>query len=117
MSAVRSVHDHDFSDVVLGSAIPVVVGLCVGWSVACEPLGSVLDELATGADWLGVVRLDIDEAPRTAAAYRMGSTPSVLVFSGGSLVLALPGIPSTTTILSMLQVVLPSAVRPTVEPA
>jgi hypothetical protein len=41
----------------------------------------------------------------------------VLIFSGGSLLLALPGVPTAATIIDMLQVALPSASPPTVEPA
>lgn len=103
MSAVRAVHDRDFGDVVLGSAVPVVVGLWAGGTSACEAVGRVLEEVAVHADWVGVVRLDVEESPRTAAAYRVEVTPSVLVFSGGSLVLALPELPSALTILGMLR--------------
>lgn len=117
MNGVRTVHDHDFRSVVLGSTIPVVVGFCASWSVACEPLGGVLDEIAAAVDWLGVVRLDVDTAPLTAGAYRVGSVPSVLVFNRGGLLVALPGVPAATTILAIVSAALPAPARPTIEPA
>jgi thioredoxin 1 len=113
MNGVLAVQDRDFRGVVLGSAVPVVVGFCAGWSAASAPLGAVLDELAAAAEWLGVARLDVDVAPRTAAAYRVSAAPSVLVFSGGCLLLALPGVPTTTTIMRMLRAALPEDGAPT----
>ena len=107
MNAVRRVHDHDFADVVLGAATPVVVGFCAGSSVACQALEPVLDELATGSPGLGVALVDVDDAPQTAAAHRVTTVPTVLAFSRGRLLLALPGTPSKDTILRMVELALP----------
>lgn len=109
MSVVRRVLDRDFADVVLGSAIPVVVGFSASWSAACAPLIAVLDELAVDATSPSVVRVDIDAAPRTAAAYGISSVPSVLVFNAGALVLALPGAPTSAAIKSMVHVAVPAS--------
>ena len=103
MSPVRSVHDHDFSDVVLGSAVPVVVGFCASdRPTACDPLVSVLDSLAAGGHRIGVARVDVDQAPLTSAAYGASTVPSVVVFDGGAMALALPGVPSLELVLHML---------------
>lgn len=107
MNPVRRVHDHDFADVVLGAATPVVVGFCAGSSAACDLLEPVLDELAAAAPGLGVALVDIDVSPRTAAAHRVTSVPTVLAFNAGQLLLALPGTPSQNTILSMVALALP----------
>lgn len=112
MNLVRPVHDHDFADVVLGSAIPVVVGFTASWPGGDDALDPMLDELAAGNDRVGVVRLDVDAAPRTASAYGITTVPSVLVFNRGQMVLALPGIPTPLTILSMLRVALPAEPSP-----
>lgn len=105
MNVVRKVHDGDFADVVLGSAVPVVVGFCADdRSPASEPLTVVLDEIAAAGSDLGVVRVDVDSAPRMSTAYGISVVPSVVVFSGGTMLLALPGVPSRDTILHMLRV-------------
>jgi thioredoxin 1 len=107
MSFVRRVGDHDFADVVLGAATPVVVGFGAASSPACATLEPALDELAAGAAWLAVALLDVDAAPGIAAAHQVASIPSVLAFSGGRLLVAIPGTPTTQTILRMLELALP----------
>lgn len=107
MNGVRRVHEHDFADIVLGAAMPVVVGFGATSSPACAPLEPALDELAAAAAWLAVALLDIDAAPGIAAAHQVASVPSVLAFSGGRLLLALPGTPTSQTILRMLELALP----------
>lgn len=114
MNMVRSVHDHDFAELVLGSAVPVVVGFfAVDRSDLCEPLVGVLDELAASGDGLGVVRVDVDEARRTSTAYGIDVVPSVVIFNAGTMLLAVPGVPSCDTVLHMLRAALPTtAVTP-----
>ncbi|MCD4536130.1 hypothetical protein LRP67_18730 [Nocardioides sp. cx-169] len=53
---------------------------------------------------VGTVRVDVDAAPRTSTAYGISVVPSVVVFSGGTMLLALPGVPSRDTILHILRV-------------
>ncbi|RYI98804.1 MAG: hypothetical protein EON52_27380, partial [Actinomycetales bacterium] len=107
VNSVRRVHDHDFADVVLGAATPVVVGFCAGSSAACDDLEPMLDELAAATPGLAVALLDVDQSPRTAVTRWDAAVPTVLAFSGGQLLLALPGTPSTNTILSMVALALP----------
>jgi len=114
VNVVRPAHDEDFADVVLGSAVPVVVGFCAAdRPAACEPLISVLEELAAAADDIGVVRVDVDDAPTTSAAYGISVVPSIVVFNAGTMVLALPGTPSRETVQHLLRVaVSPSTSAP-----
>lgn len=109
MTVVRTARDHDFGDVVLGAAVPVVVGFCTTVrSTPREPLVDVLEELAAIGDDIGVVRVDVGEAPLTAAVYGISVVPSVVVFNGGTMLLALPGVPGRDTILHLLRAALPA---------
>ena len=109
MNPVRRVHDHDFADVVLGAATPVVVGFCAGSSSTCEALEQVLDELAASSAGLAVALVDVDRSPQTATTHRVSSVPTVLAFSGGRLLLALPGTPTKDTMLRILELTVPRA--------
>ncbi|WP_205471858.1 co-chaperone YbbN [Nocardioides sp. SYSU D00038] len=91
MTLVHRVRDHDFSDVVLGAARPVLVGFHADWSRPCRQVGAVLDELAVELPWLGFVRLDVDTDPLTPATYDVTGLPSLLAFDRGEVVLSVIG--------------------------
>lgn len=91
MSRVRGVRDHDFTDVVLGASVPVLVDFHADWCGPCRQLGPVLDELATELTWMCFARLDVDASPVTAAAYRVTGLPTMLVFVAGEPVLSIVG--------------------------
>ena len=106
MNSVRRVYDHDFADVVLGAAAPVVVGFCAGSSVVCDLLEPVLDELAASSPGLQVALVDVDLAPGAAAAHQVSSVPAVLAFASGRQLFALPGTPALQTIQRILELAL-----------
>jgi thioredoxin 1 len=78
------VTDESFQKEVLESEIPVVVDF---WSTRCPPcqvMGGLLDEI--GPDYVGRVRilkLNVDQNPKTAMQYRVRSIPTVFFFNQG----------------------------------
>jgi thioredoxin 2 len=79
-----TVTDATFAADVEGSPLPVLLDLWAPWCGPCRHLGPVIDELA--GEWAGRVRvakLNVDENPTTAARFRVGSIPTLLVLNGG----------------------------------
>lgn len=101
-SAIRSVHDADFDDVVLGAGRPVLVAFHAPWCAPCRRLLPVIEELAVELDWMSFTQLDVDREVVTAAAYRVTGLPTLLLFDGGELVLSIIGVRSRTTIRQLL---------------
>lgn len=102
MRQILAVDDSNFGQIVLGSATPVVVGVGTPGSPASDALLTALRQVADAVDWLTVIGLDVDRAPRTRAAHDIGTAPAVLVFDHGRVVLVIPGVPAAETLRSLL---------------
>jgi thioredoxin 1 len=87
MSAVRSVTDESFAAEVERSPRPVLVEYWARWCPPCHLVGPVLEAIATEHEGnIDVVKLNIDENPRTAQRYGVLHVPTMSLFSGGQVV-------------------------------
>jgi thioredoxin 1 len=110
MSAVNAVTDDVFDADVLASPRPVIVECWAPWCGPCRQVGPVLEAIA--ADYAGqvdVVKLNVDENPRTAQRYGIMVVPTLNLFSGGALVKQVFGARSKAALLREFADHLPSA--------
>jgi len=92
MSAARSVTDASFDTEVLKSSKPVLVDFWAEWCGPCRAVGPVLDQiLAENGGKLDIVKLNVDENPQTAMAYKITSIPAMIVFQNGEAVKTIVG--------------------------
>jgi thioredoxin 1 len=84
---VGKVSDDDFDAKVLKSAEPVVVDFWAEWCGPCRMIAPALEELAEGAlsGKVKIVKLNVDENPKTAAKYNVMSIPTLMVFRNGEM--------------------------------
>jgi len=84
---VSKVSDADFEAMVLNSTEPVVVDFWAEWCGPCRMIAPALEELAEGAlsGKVKVVKLNVDENPKTAAKYNVMSIPTLMVFKNGEM--------------------------------
>jgi thioredoxin 1 len=84
---VSKVSDADFEAKVLNSTEPVVVDFWAEWCGPCRTIAPALEELAEGAlsGKVKVVKLNVDENPKTAAKYNVMSIPTLMVFKNGEM--------------------------------
>jgi Cu+-exporting ATPase len=84
MASIQAVTDGDFQQQVLQSDLPVLVDFWAEW---CGPCHRVAPEVeAVGGELAGrmrVVKLNVDENPRTAGRYQVHSIPTLILFSDG----------------------------------
>ncbi len=84
MSKPVAVTDSDFDQIVLQAETPVLVDFWAPWCQPCLMIAPVLDELAGEYDGrLSIVRMDVDQNPKTATKYSVMSIPTLLVFKQG----------------------------------
>ncbi len=84
---VSKVSDADFDAKVLKSTEPVVVDFWAEWCGPCRTIAPALEELAAGAlsGKVKIVKLNVDENPKTAAKYNVMSIPTLMVFKNGEM--------------------------------
>lgn len=83
---ITNVTDDDFEQEVLKNELPVMVDLWAVWCAPCRMIEPSVEKIAQAfKDKLKVVKLNIDENPKTPANYGVMSIPTLLLFKGGEL--------------------------------
>jgi thioredoxin 1 len=104
MGNVREVTDNTFAQEVLQSTPPVLVDVWADWCGPCKAIAPIVEELAREYEGrLTVMKLDVDENPRTASTYQVQSIPTLLVFKDGRLAERIVGAVPKQVIVDKLQ--------------
>jgi len=81
---VLHVSDADFNDTVIKSGVPVLVDYWAEWCGPCKMIAPVLDEVSAEYEGkLAVVKLNIDENPKTPQHYGVRGIPTLMIFKNG----------------------------------
>jgi thioredoxin 2 len=103
----QPVTDASFAQDVLRSPVPVLVDAWAPWCGPCHMIAPVIDQLAAElAGRVRVVKLNVDDNPRTAARFDLRSIPTLLVLKDGREVDRLVGVQPKQEIARRLERVL-----------
>jgi len=98
--SARIVTDETFEADVLGGPRPVIVEYWAQWCGPCRMVGPVLEAIAAEhAGQVDVVKLNVDENPRTARRYGILHIPTMGLFRGGEVVKHVVGARSKSALL------------------
>jgi thioredoxin 1 len=82
--ATINIADSEFSDKVLKSETPVLVDFWAPWCGPCRLAEPVLEELSESyKDKILILKINVDENPKSAADYDVMSIPTTIFFKGG----------------------------------
>jgi thioredoxin 1 len=87
------VSDGDFDQEIIKSAKPTLVDFWAPWCGPCRAIGPILEDLAVSyKDQVKIAKMNVDENPKTAAAYGVRSIPMLMLFKDGKLLDTLLGL-------------------------
>ncbi|NEQ53729.1 MAG: thioredoxin [Leptolyngbya sp. SIO3F4] len=101
---VNEVSDAAFENDVLGSDIPVLVDFWAPWCGPCRMVAPVVDEVATKFEGqVKVLKLNVDDNPKSASDYGVRSIPTLLIFKDGKLADTVVGAVPASTLSTTLE--------------
>lgn len=96
--------DLNFKQEVSESKLPVLADFFAEWCMPCQMLAPTIESIAKEyEDKIKVCKLNIEEAPDTAAKYGVMSIPTLAVFDNGKIVNKKIGAVSKTEIIDMFK--------------
>ena len=99
---VVEVSGRDFERYVLKSPVPVLVDFYAHWCGPCRMQAPILDKVAGEIDHARIVKINVDEDGALAAAYRVQSIPTLLVFKDGKVIARHTGVANEERIKMLL---------------
>ena len=99
-----AINDSKFEEEVLKSNGLVLVDFWAEWCGPCRQLGPILDEVSKSmGDKVKICKMNVDEAPETAAQFGIRSIPTMFLFKDGQQVDTKVGLNSQASLEQWLQ--------------
>lgn len=81
---IVQVSDANFESEVLKSTVPVLIDFWAPWCGPCRAIAPIVDQLADEyAGKLKIVKMNVDDNPRTPANYGVRGIPNLILFKDG----------------------------------
>lgn len=107
MGSPLNVTDENFETEVVNADVPVLVDFWATWCGPCRMIAPAIEELANEYEGRAkVVKVDVDNAQKTAQGFGIRSIPTLLIFKEGKIADQLVGAVPKSAIEEKLNAVL-----------
>jgi thioredoxin 1 len=104
---LTQVTDESFDSEVLQNALPSLVDFWAAWCGPCRAIAPVVEELADQYEGkVRIVKMNVDENPRTPGKYGIRAIPTLIIFKNGQVSDQITGAVSKSRIEEALKKVL-----------
>jgi thioredoxin 1 len=101
---IKEVTDANFEQDVLNSGKPVLVDFWAEWCGPCRALTPILEEVAASQqDNVTIVKVNIDENPKTPSKFGVMSIPTLIIFKNGQAVATKMGLLSKSQLSAFVE--------------
>ena len=100
--SVKTITKENFEEEVLKSSGKILLDFWAGWCGPCRMLSPVISEIADENQNIKVGKVNIDEQPELADAFRVMSIPTVVVMENGKVINQSVGVRPKSEIMAML---------------
>ena len=101
--SVLHITKENFQDEVLNSHLPVLIDFWATWCGPCRMIAPVIQEVAEEREDIKVCKINVDEEPELANAFRIMSIPTLGVMEQGKEKTRALGARPKEAVLEMLQ--------------
>lgn len=84
--SVLKITKNNFEEKVLNSKVPVLLDFWAEWCGPCRMVGPIVEEIAKEKTNIAVGKVNVDEDPELASAFRVESIPLLVVVKDGKIV-------------------------------
>jgi|CZCB01.1.fsa_nt_gi thioredoxin 1 len=102
--AVIAITKENFEEEVLKSDKPVLVDFWASWCGPCRMMAPVIEEIADEVTDAKVGKINVDEEPELADAFKITRIPTLVVFKNGAVVSTSVGVRPKSAVIDMLNV-------------
>lgn len=95
-------NEENFKSEVLDSKGLVLVDFWAEWCGPCRQLGPILEEVSNKMPDVKFCKVNVDDAPNTAASFGINSIPSMFLFKDGKQIDTRVGFTSEASIISWI---------------
>ena len=102
--ATMIITKENFEQEVMQSDKPVLLDFWASWCGPCRMVSPIVDEVATEVNTVKVGKINVDEQPELAQAFKVMSIPTLAVVKEGKVVNTTVGARPKADILRMIEV-------------